>query len=202
MSQVLCDKLVAVGLAAAAAFLISPATTTAADLDAGKSLSQTCVACHGPGGNSITPGVPSISGNAAQAISMQLYNYREGNRKNAQMTPMAENLTNPEMNNLAAYFAAQKVTPTTHQSSAESQKIGPALTQQYNCTQCHGPALKGIQHIPRLAGQRYEYLLEQLKGFKSHTRYDMDGNMTSAMSAVKETDIPVLADYIAGLQYQ
>ena len=85
---------VAAGLLAAAAFLVSPSTVSAADIEAGKSISQTCVACHGPGGNSITPGVPSISGNAAQAISMQLYNYREGNRKNAQMTPMAENLTN------------------------------------------------------------------------------------------------------------
>ena len=193
---------VAVGLLAAAAFLVSPLAVRAADLEAGKALSQTCVACHGPGGNSIIPGTPSISGNAAQAISMQLFNYREGNRKNVQMTPMAENLTNPEMNNLAAYFASEKVAPPTHQASAESAKVGPALTAQYNCTQCHGPALKGIQHIPRLAGQQYEYLLAQLQGFKAHTRYDMDGNMSSAMSVVKEADIPILADYLAGLKYK
>jgi len=202
MFQVSSTKQVAAGLLAAAAFLVLSSSARASDIEAGKALSQTCVACHGPGGNSIIPGTPSISGNAAQAISMQLYNYREGNRKNAQMTPMAENLTNREMNNLAAYFASEKVAPPTHNTSADSAKVGPALTAQYNCTQCHGPALKGIQHIPRLAGQQYEYLLAQLQGFKAHTRYDMDGNMTSAMSVVKATDIPILADYIAGLEYK
>ena len=202
MFQVSSTKQVAAVLLAAAAFLSSSPLVRAADLEAGKTLSQTCVACHGPGGNSITAGTPSISGSAAQAISMQLFNYREGNRKNAQMSPIAENLTNPEMNDLAAYFASEKVAPPTHQASAESVKVGPALTAQYNCTQCHGPALKGIQHIPRLAGQQYEYLLAQLQGFKAHTRYDMDGNMTSAMSAVKESDIPILADYIAALEYK
>ena len=202
MFQASSSNKVAAGLLATAAFLVSSPVVQASDIEAGKAQAQTCVACHGPGGNSITPGVPSISGNAAQAISMQLYNYREGNRKNVQMTPMAENLTNREMNNLAAYFASEKVAPPTHQASAESLKLGPALTAQYNCTQCHGPALKGIQHIPRLAGQQYEYLLAQLQGFKAHTRYDMDGNMTSAMSAVKESDIPILADYIAALEYK
>jgi cytochrome c553 len=202
MFQVSSTKQVAAVLLAAAAFLSSSPLVRAADLEAGKTLSQTCVACHGPGGNSITAGTPSISGSAAQAISMQLFNYREGNRKNAQMSPIAENLTNPEMNDLAAYFASEKVAPPTHQASAESVKVGPALTAQYNCTQCHGPALKGIQHIPRLAGQQYEYLLAQLQGFKAHTRYDMDGNMTSAMSAVKESDIQILADYIAALEYK
>jgi cytochrome c553 len=202
MFQASSSKQVAAGLLAAAAFLVSSPVVRASDIEAGKAQAQTCVACHGPGGNSITPGVPSISGNAAQAISMQLYNYREGNRKNVQMSPMAENLTNREMNNLAAYFASEKVAPPTHQATAESIKVGPALTAQYNCTQCHGPALKGIQHIPRLAGQQYEYLLAQLQGFKAHTRYDMDGNMTSAMSAVKESDIPILADYIAALDYK
>jgi cytochrome c553 len=202
MFQVSSTKQVAAALLAAAAFLSSPPLVRAADLEAGKTLSQTCVACHGPGGNSITAGTPSISGSAAQAISMQLFNYREGNRKNAQMSPIAENLTNPEMNDLAAYFASEKVAPPTHQASAESVKVGPALTALYNCTQCHGPALKGIQHIPRLAGQQYDYLLTQLQGFKAHTRYDMDGNMTSAMSVVKATDITILADYIAGLEYR
>ena len=184
---------------AAVAFMWPVARVAAADLDAGMAMSQTCIACHGPGGNSVTAGVPSISGHAAQAISMQLYNYREGNRKNAQMSPMAANLTNAEMNNLAAYFANEKPAAPTHKTSAENAKLGPSLTQQYNCTQCHGAELKGIQHIPRIAGQQYDYLLVQLQGFKAHTRWDMDGNMTSALSMVKDGDIPILADYIAGL---
>jgi len=106
MSQASTARQIAAGLLAAAVFLCVSSHVQAADIEAGKAMSQTCIACHGPGGNSVTPGVPSISGHAAQAISMQLYNYREGNRKNAQMSPMAANLTNAEMNNLAAYFAS------------------------------------------------------------------------------------------------
>jgi cytochrome c553 len=198
MHQVLARQ-VAAGLMAAAAFFCIFDHSAAADIEAGKAQAQTCIACHGPGGNSVTPGVPSISGHAAQAISMQLYNYREDNRKNPQMTPMAVNLTNRQMNDLAAYFATEPPGAPTHKSSEQNQKVGPTLTQEYNCTQCHGPALKGIQHIPRIAGQQYDYLLAQLQGFKAHTRWDMDGNMTSAMKAVSEADILVLADYIAGL---
>ena len=57
----------------------------------------------------------------------------------------------------------------------------------------------GQQHIPRLAGQQYEYLKTQLRGFKAQTRSDLDGNMTSAAQALTEKDIDVLVDYISGL---
>jgi cytochrome c553 len=57
----------------------------------------------------------------------------------------------------------------------------------------------GQQHIPRLAGQQYQYVLAQLKAFKAQTRADIDGNMTSAAMALSPQDIEVLADYVAGL---
>jgi len=65
--------------------------------------------------------------------------------------------------------------------------------------QCHGSALLGQQHIPRLAGQQYEYLKAQLHGFKAQTRADIDGNMTMAAQALTDKDIDVLVDYVAGL---
>ena len=65
--------------------------------------------------------------------------------------------------------------------------------------QCHGPALLGLQHIPRLAGQQFEYLKTQMRGLKAQTRADLDGNMTSAAQALTDKDIDVLVDYISGL---
>jgi cytochrome c553 len=115
------------------------------------------------------------------------------------MTPMAVNLSNADMNDLAAYFAAQKPEPTTHKTDPANAAAAPKLAQQFNCTQCHGPALLGQQHIPRLAGQQHDYLKTQLRGFKAQTRADLDGNMTSAAQALTEKDIDVLVDYIAGL---
>ena len=75
----------------------------------------------------------------------------------------------------------------------------PVIEGKMNCVQCHGHALVGVQHIPRLAGQQYEYLRTQLRGFKAQTRADLDGNMTSAAQPLTEKDIDVLADYLAGL---
>jgi len=59
--------------------------------------------------------------------------------------------------------------------------------------------LSVLQHIPRLAGQQYEYLETQLRGFKAQTRADLDGNMTSAAQGLTDKDIDVLVDYISGL---
>jgi cytochrome c553 len=170
----------------------------AADAEAGGQKANVCAACHGEGGNSTNPQVPSIAQQPAQFISTALYMFREGNRKDPQMSPMAANLSNTEMNDLAAFFTAQKAAPPRHKSDPENAKAGPALAQKFNCTQCHGPGLLGQQHIPRLAGQQFEYLRAQLRAFKATTRADIDGNMTSAAQALSEKDIEVLADFIAG----
>ena len=182
---------------AAAFFMATPAG--AADAEAGKAKAQACIACHGEGGNSTNPQVPSLAGQPAQMIATQLFQFREGNRKNEQMSPMAANLSNSEMNDLAAYFAGLPAVPPKHRTAPENAELGPQLAKKLNCTQCHGPALLGQQHIPRLAGQQPDYLRMQLKGFKAGTRADMDGNMTSAAQALTDKDIEVLVDYLAGL---
>ncbi len=179
-------------------FLCFSTNNYAANIEAGKAKAQTCIACHGPNGNSIISEFPSLSGQPAQAISTALYRYREGNRKNPIMSPIAAELTNADMNNLAAYFSAEKRT-STHITSAQNASLGPELANKYNCTQCHGPQMLGLQHIPRIAGQQHQYLITQLRGFKAQTRSDMDGNMSSAASALTDADIVILSDYIAGL---
>lgn len=182
----------------AAVLALAACTAGAADLEAGKKKAALCEACHGPEGNSVVPANPSIAGQPAQFIATALYFFREGNRKDALMSPIAAQLSNVDMNDLAAYFATTRRTPK-HKASAESAAAGPALSQQFMCTQCHGPELKGTQHIPGLAGQQYEYLSKQLALFKAKQRADIDGNMTSAAQALGEKEIHILADYIAGL---
>lgn len=183
------------------AFLLC-ADAVAADAAAGKAKAQVCVACHGEGGNSANPQVPSLAGQPAQMIATQLYQFREGNRKNEQMSPIAANLSNAEMNDLAAYFASLEAALPKHRTSAQNAELGPQLARKLNCTQCHGAALRGQQHIPRLAGQQADYLRTQLKLFKASQRADMDGNMTSAAQALSDKDIDVLVDYLSGLGAQ
>jgi cytochrome c553 len=184
---------------AAIAFVFASGAASAADVAAGKAKAALCEACHGPGGNSVTPTTPNLAGQPAQFISTELYFFREGNRKDAQMTPVAASLSNADMNDLAAYFSSLKPAPPTRKASPENEAAGPALTKKFMCTQCHGPQLLGVQHIPRLAGQQADYLRTQLQGFKAQTRADIDGNMTSAAQALGESDIATLADYISGI---
>jgi cytochrome c553 len=183
----------AAGLAAALCFCATG--TLAAD-------PQLCTACHGPEGNSVIPANPSLAAQPQQFVSIQLYQFREGNRKDPQMSPVAEKLSNKEMNELAAYFSKQKAAPPSHKTSSENAAAGQKLTQQLNCVQCHGPTLRGQEHIPRLAGQPYEYLLAQLRKFKTQTRGDFDGFMTQIAQPLADKDIEILADYLAGLSPQ
>jgi cytochrome c553 len=185
--------------AAAAAFLFVLGAGNAFAADAEPAKSQACTACHGPGGRSQDPNVPSLAGQPRQFIETQLVMFREGNRKNAAMSPFAAGLTNAELRELAGYFSVQKAAPPGRTVTADVAATGKRLSDTFNCTSCHGPALLGQQHIPRLAGQQAEYLRTQLRGFKASTRFDMDGQMTSAAQALNVGDIETLADYMASL---
>ncbi len=189
----------AAAIAATALIIAITPGPAMADAAAGREKAKACVACHGVDGNSTQPAIPSLSGQPQQFIVTQLFMFREGKRKDAQMSPFAVNLTNADLNDLADYFSMQKPTRVANPASAEKSAIGKRLAEQNNCTQCHGPALLGLQHIPRVAGQHAQYLRTQLLGFKASTRFDMDGQMTSAAQALSPADIDILAEYLAGL---
>ncbi len=144
--------------------------------------------------------MPSLAAQPEQFIVTQLFMFREGIRKDPQMSPIAKNLTNADLNDLAAYFSTQPLTPPARITAPDKVVAGRRLAVRFNCVQCHGPALKGLQHIPRLAGQHRQYLLTQLHGFKAATRFDSDGNMTSAAQPLSNADIEILADYLAGMK--
>jgi cytochrome c553 len=182
--------------ALAAALCISPGANAAEDVS---QKAQACVACHGAGGNSTDAAVPSLAAQPAQFIATQLYFFREGERKNLQMSPLAAGLSNAEMNELAAFFSKQKPSGAPHRTSPENLAEGRRLAGQHHCVQCHGAKLLGLQHIPRLAGQQAAYLKAQLRAFKARSRADLDGTMTSAAQPLSDENIDVLADYLSGL---
>jgi cytochrome c553 len=170
-----------------------------AGMEEGRVKAQVCAACHGADGNSKIPGTPSIAGQPRQFIVQALYMFREGRRKNEQMTPFTEKLTNADLNDLALYFSSQKMVAPTHQTTPERIALGKTITEKNNCVACHKGDLTGQQHIPRIAGQGRDYLQGQLKQFRASTRADFDGTMTSATQGLTPEDIEVLADYLASL---
>ena len=187
------------GAKCAAIGLAMSAPAFGADSASAVAKAEVCVACHGPGGSSVIPANPSLAGQPKQFLTTQLVMFREGNRKDPQMTPFAAKLTNADINELGTYFSAQPLAaPSAPAPAAATIADGARLVARFNCNQCHGPELKGLQHIPRLIGQQREYLRAQLRGFKAGTRFDMDGNMTSAAQPLTEADIDVLAEFLAG----
>ena len=89
--------------------LAAPFAVQAADLEAGKKkAAEVCAACHGPDGNSATPDFPRIAGQHADYLAKALRDYKSGARKDPVMTTFANQLSAQDVQNLAAYFAAQK----------------------------------------------------------------------------------------------
>jgi cytochrome c553 len=186
-------------MATAVLLLASQIPSAHAGLEEGRQKSQVCAACHGADGNSVTSVIPSLAGQPRQFIVTALYMFREGRRVNEVMTPFAAKLTNADLNDLAQYFSSQKMSPPARQAETDIIARGKAVTEKNNCVQCHTARLTGQQHIPRLAGQHKDYLLEQLKQFKAAKRGDFDGTMTSAAQALTPEELEPLADYLATL---
>ena len=187
-------------LAAGMVPLACAVSALAAGTDAQRQKAAVCESCHGIEGRSTLPDTPSLAGQPKQFITTQLVMFREGNRKDAIMSPIAAPLSNAEISELGSYFSAQPAEPAGKPLATGAAAAARGLGEKLGCVTCHGAELKGQQHIPRLAGQQADYLRTQLLGFKAGTRFDMDGNMTAAAQALTPADIETLASYLSALR--
>ncbi len=170
-----------------------------AGVEEGRNKAQVCGTCHGADGNAVSAEIPSLAGQPRQFLVMALFMFREGQRKSDLMAPFVAQLSNADLNDLAAHYSSQKLKPPAEKLAAALAARAQAISERNNCVACHRPTLTGQQHIPRLAGQGRAYLLAQLKGFKASTRADLDGTMTSAAQGLAPDELELLADYLATL---
>jgi cytochrome c553 len=77
------------------------------DAAAGKAKAATCAGCHGAAGVSAVPMYPSLAGQKAQYMVKQMKDFKSGARKDPTMSAMAAPLSDADMENLAAFYAAQ-----------------------------------------------------------------------------------------------
>ncbi len=178
-----------------------PVPALAADLEAGRRKAVACAACHGLDGNSTNPTVPSIAGQVGIYLHWQLLLYRDKRRVDPQMAPIAAALSESDMADLAAFFAAQRpAPPAAGPPDPARAETGQRLAATYHCDDCHGRDFAGREYAPRLRGLSREYLVAQMRGFKARTRGDLDGAMTQAAQPVADADIEPLADYIGSIK--
>src|SRR4249920_1684296 len=153
-----------------------------------------CAACHGLDGNSAIPVNPSLAGQHPGYLYKQLVDFQAGRRKNAAMSAMVANLSDDDLRNLAAYFAAQKPMAGTAKDRAlvaAGQRLyrgGNSETGVPACSGCHSPDGAGVpSQYPRLAGQHGDYTVAQLQSFRSGDR-DNDPNAMMRTIARRHND--------------
>jgi cytochrome c553 len=159
---------------------------------------QLCASCHGPDGNSTNPAVPSIAGQPKVFIENQLVLFREELRRSEQMTPVMKGIKDAEIGQLAEHFS---------KLPAKSMESGPAdaalvkqateLTKKRHCGVCHLADFHGQNQVPRLAGQREQYLANELRAYRDNKRAGGDTVMAEALYGVSDADIKALAHFLS-----
>ena len=163
----------------------------------------TCAACHGATGNSGSDMMPSIAGLDPAYFKRQIENYASGKRPSPEMEPYAKQIQFLGVDQIAAYFAAQKRVPTPIRASAEAAARGKMIAAQ--CVICHGPDGKGeaARLIPGIAGQPPGYLAQQMLLLKADTRDPGDPLLAAKkalMRIIPDRQFGDLAAYYSGLR--
>jgi cytochrome c553 len=172
----------------------------AADPAAGKEKAEICAGCHGENGISQTENIPSLAGQPDQFIQWQLVFFRGGARKNDQMQPIAQEISNEDIRLLGAYFASLTPPAKTPDDNPDLSAKGAQAAVGRRCASCHGDSFAGSKAVARLAGQREEYLVKALHDYKSGARSGGAGAaMTDVAYPLSEEEIAALAHYLAHL---
>ena len=179
-------------LGAAVGFAVAAVPADAADDIEAKV--QSCAVCHGQNGVPIDPKtIPIIWGQQQSYLVKQLRDYRNGERDNPIMSPIAKALAQEDLRKIAAYFAAKSWPARQAAAAAASPPNGIA-----QCQPCHQPNFEGGPPAPRLAGLSYEYLVASMRDFAADERTN-NGDMPKFMQALTDSERDAMARYLAGL---
>ena len=172
-------------------------------------VSDNCAICHGMRGASTDYNViPRLAGQHKAYLVMQLKQFRNGHRAdqngNIYMAPVAQGLTDGQIDQLAGYFAAQRPRMQASGVSHAGAKAGKAIfmngvtsEQIPACMECHGAQAQGASTFPDIAGQRYRYTVQQLKYFHNGTRKNT--LMNQIAKNITLTQMKEVAAYLSSL---
>lgn len=190
--------------------LVSIPALAIGDADAGQAKAAVCAACHGVDGNSTVPNWPKLAGQHAAYLQRQIGLIKSGDRPVPEMTGIVANLSDQDMEDLAAYFSSQTTSPgltdeTLRAAGALLYRSGNADTDIPACMACHGPAGEGnpLAGYPHLAGQHAVYTEKMLTSFRAGTTWGAEDSnskiMTDVTKRMTDAEIKAVASYIQGL---
>ena len=163
----------------------------------GDAKAVTCSACHGFGGNSRAEAVPILAGLSPAYFKKAIEDYATGKRVSPEMEPFAKQVKLLGVDEVAAYFAAQRREPTSLKPDRGAIERGRDTATQ--CATCHGPAGQGdpAKLVPSIAGQPAAYIRNQLLLFKADKRSPGDAELTKMKAVLKAIPDEALADVAA-----
>ena len=184
--------------------LVAASAAFAGPLDEpGATKALTCSACHGMAGQSPSSSMPIIAGILPAYFKKAIEDYATGKRPSPEMEPYAKMVRELGVDDVGAYFAAQKRQPTSIPADAAAAARGKAAAAQ--CAVCHGPDGRGdpAKIIPDLRGQPEGYLRHQMLLFKADTRSPGDANLKALkalMKTIPDETLGDLAAYFSGVR--
>ncbi len=172
-------------------------TSYAADVARGEQLAQTCLGCHGAPGLR-NPGpvfqIPMVGGQHAEYIVSALQAYKNETRPHATMRAQAASLSDQDMQDIAAFFAAMD--GNSRPTLANKSLVAKGEQKAAACAVCHGKTGDGpSSDFPKLAGQYASYLSHSLKEYRSGVRENII--MAGQSQNLTAEDIKALAAYFA-----
>ena len=193
-----------VTLTLTAAGLSGGTAIAAGDAARGENLAQTCNGCHaGEGYRNPSPvyNIPKIGGQHADYIVTALKAYRSKERSHGTMQAQAASLSDQDMQDIAAYYAAMNGNSKPILVNADLAKLGKEKSA--TCATCHGATGNGDQPgFPKLAGQYDSYIVQALKDYRAAAQTQgKEGRnnavMTGFASGLSIDDIEALAAWYA-----
>ena len=161
---------------------------------------KVCAGCHGTDGNSPIAGTPSLAGQPRVFLENYLVLTREGLRGTDVMRQLLKGITDREIVALAAHYA--KLAPRAQSIDVDRKLFerGRAVAAKNRCGTCHLTDYRGREQMPRLAGQREDFLAEAMFAYQQNRRAGGDTIMAASLYGIPSADIRALAHYLARLR--
>jgi cytochrome c553 len=157
-----------------------------------------CLACHGETGTSETENTPSLGAQNPPYALIQIFMFREKLRVFEVMNEMAKPLSDGDLRAISdriAKLPAPK--PASDPGDPARLTHAQALMQQHRCLFCHKDDLGGGENVPRIAGQREDYVVKTLREYKANTRHSYDFPMAEVLQPLSDQDLLDLAYAVA-----